>query len=466
VIADVPLRRVAETGNLSFTLSASDADVPAQRLTFSLMSGPAGLTVSPSGVVSFRPTEAQGPSTNRVTVRVVDDGVPALAATNAFTVIVAEVNVAPSFVNLVNRRIRELSLTSFRLTGRDTDLPAQRLSYALVDGPAGLTVAEDGLVNWTPTEEQGPGTNTVTVRVSDGGSPSLSTTASFTIFVTEANTAPTVVNAFSRSILENVGLNFTLVGRDADLPAQRLTYALVSGPRGMTVSETGQLVWNPTEDQGPSTNLVTVRVVDDALTPLGTTTNFVVTVREANQAPVLVVSNLTVAATGRLSVALRATDADIPVQALSYRLEIGPEGLTVSTNGLLEWTPPAALANSTNAVRVSVSDGVARVQGNFRIVVGSVGSGAGSEAKAAEATRMAMGLGADGLPVLRILGPEGGVYRIETSDLSGSGWEALGTVPPVRTLGEDHPPVEVPLPVDESRPFRRFRLTKGVGPHD
>jgi hypothetical protein len=466
VVVPAGVRRVSEGNALGFTLVARDADVPVQRLTHALVSGPDGLTVSPSGAVSFRPTEAQGPGTNLVMVRVSDDGMPSLSATNVFTMIVAEVNTAPALVNLVNRRIRELSPTSFRLTGRDTDLPAQRLTYRLVSGPAGLTVAEDGLVNWTPTEEQGPGTNTVTVRVSDEGRPSLSTTGSFTIFVTEANTAPTVINAFSRSILETVGLNFTLVGRDLDLPAQRLTYALVSGPRGMTVSEAGQLVWNPTEDQGPSTNPVVVRVSDDALTPLGVTTNFVVTVREANQAPVFVVSNLTVAAMGRLSVALRATDADIPVQALSHRLEIGPTGLTVSTNGLLEWTPGAALANSTNAVRVSVTDGVARVQANFRIVVGPVGSGAGSEARMAVATRIAMALGADGLPVLRILGPEGGVYRIETSDLSGSRWEALGTVPPVRTLGEEHPPVEILLPVDESRLFRRFRLTNRGGPHD
>jgi hypothetical protein len=459
-IADVPLRRVAETGNLAFSLSASDADVPAQRLTFALVSGPAGLTVSPSGAVAFRPTEAQGPGTNTVVVRVTDDGVPALSGTNSFTVLVTEINAAPTFVSLVNRRIRELSPMSFRLIGRDTDLPAQRLTYTLVDGPAGLTVAEDGLVNWTPSEEQGPSTNTVTVRVSDNGNPALGSTGSFTIFVTEANSAPTVANAFSRTISENVGLNFTLIGRDSDLPAQRLTFSLVSGPRGMTVSEAGALVWNPTEDQGPSTNTVVVRVSDDGVSSLSATTNFVVKVLEANTLPVLVVSNLTVAATGRLAVSLKATDSDIPVQALSYRLELGPQGLSVSTNGLLEWTPPASLANTTNAVRVSVSDGVARVQANFRILVGPVGSGTGSEAKAAVPTRIAMALSADGAPVLRVSGPEGAVFQVEASDLSGSPWEPVGSVPAVETLGEGLPPVEVPIPVDESRPFRRFRLRK------
>jgi hypothetical protein len=459
VVVPAGVRRVSEGNALGFTLGASDADVPAQRLTFALVSGPAGLTVSPSGAVAFRPTEAQGPSTNLVVVRVSDDGLPALSATNAFTVIVTEVNGAPSLLNLVNRRIRELSPTSFRLTGRDADLPAQRLMYALVSGPAGLSVSEDGLVSWTPSEEQGPSTNTVTVRVSDDSRPSLSATGSFTIFVTEANSAPTLVNASNRTILESVGLEFTLVGRDVDLPAQSLAYGLVSGPRGMTVSESGVLVWNPTEDQGPSTNTVVVRVTDDAVSPLSTTVSFVVTVRESNTQPVFAVSNLTVAAASRLAVNLKATDTDIPVQTLAFRLEAGPGGLTVSTNGLLEWTPAAVLANSTNVVRVSVSDGVARVQANFRIVVGPVGSGPGSEAKSGLPTRIALDRRPDGSLMLRVNGPEGAVFVVEASDLSGQPWEPLGSMPPVHTLGESIP-VEVSIPVDASRPFQRFRLIR------
>jgi hypothetical protein len=459
VVVPAGVRRVSEGNTLGFTLGASDADVPVQRLTFALVSGPAGLTVSPSGAVAFRPTEAQGPSTNLVVVRVSDDGVPALSATNAFSVIVTEVNSAPSLVNLVNRRIRELSPTSFRLTGRDADEPAQRLTYALVSGPAGLSVSEDGLVSWTPTEEQGPSTNTVTVRVSDDGRPSLSATGSFTIFVTEANSAPTLVNAFNRSILETVGLEFRLVGRDTDLPVQRLTYGLVNGPRGLTVSESGALVWNPTEDQGPSTNTVVVRVTDDAVSPLSTTVAFVVTVRESNSQPVFAVSNLTVAAASRLAVTLKASDTDIPVQTLGYRLEAGPGGLTVSTNGLLEWTPAAALANSTNVVRVSVSDGVARVQASFRIVVGAVGSGPGAEAKSGLPARMAMDRRPDGTLALQVSGPKGAEYVVEASDLSGDTWEALESVPVVRTLG-DSTPVEVPIPLDGSPPFQRFRLVR------
>ena len=134
----------------------------------------------------------------------VSDGVAKIVT--AFVVVVRPYNTAPVFVNLNSRLIREDSLTSFRLNGRDTDLPAQRLTYGLVSGPKGLTVAEDGTLNWTPTEEQGPSTNTVVVRVTDNGVPSLSTTNAFSLLVSEANQAPTFINAYGRSIFENAKL--------------------------------------------------------------------------------------------------------------------------------------------------------------------------------------------------------------------------------------------------------------------
>jgi hypothetical protein len=50
--------------------------------------------------VAWTPDENQGPSTNTVVVKVSDDGVPPLSATNSFVVVVTEVNVAPPLVAL------------------------------------------------------------------------------------------------------------------------------------------------------------------------------------------------------------------------------------------------------------------------------------------------------------------------------------------------------------------------------
>jgi hypothetical protein len=48
----------------------------------------------------------------------------------------------------------------------------------------------NGLFTWAPTEVQGPGTNTITLIVTDDGSPTLSATQSFTVVVLETNRPP------------------------------------------------------------------------------------------------------------------------------------------------------------------------------------------------------------------------------------------------------------------------------------
>src|SRR5204862_380370 len=87
---------ISELSTLVVTNTAIDTDLPANTLTFALVSGPSGVSVNPTtGVLTWTPTEAQGPSTNTITVKVTDDGTPALSATNSFTVVVNEVNSAP-----------------------------------------------------------------------------------------------------------------------------------------------------------------------------------------------------------------------------------------------------------------------------------------------------------------------------------------------------------------------------------
>src|SRR5205823_5812582 len=81
---------------LTSTNSASDADLPANTLTFSLVAAPAGVNLDPSsGILTWTPTEAQGPSTNLITVKVTDSGTPQSSDTKGFTIVVAEANSAP-----------------------------------------------------------------------------------------------------------------------------------------------------------------------------------------------------------------------------------------------------------------------------------------------------------------------------------------------------------------------------------
>ena len=61
----------------SVAATASDPDVPADTLSFSLGGEPVGAVIDPvTGVFTWTPTEAQGPGSYDITIRVTDDGTP------------------------------------------------------------------------------------------------------------------------------------------------------------------------------------------------------------------------------------------------------------------------------------------------------------------------------------------------------------------------------------------------------
>ena len=90
-------RTVDEGSSLAFTVKASDTDLPAQSLTFSLDPGaPDGASIDPgTGGFTWTPTEAQSPGAYPITVRVTDHGEPPLSDALSFTVTVNEVNDPP-----------------------------------------------------------------------------------------------------------------------------------------------------------------------------------------------------------------------------------------------------------------------------------------------------------------------------------------------------------------------------------
>src|SRR2546425_7387346 len=80
------------------------------------------------------------------------------------------------------------------------------------------------------TEAQGPSTNLITVRVTDNGAPQSSDTRSFTVVVTEANSAPVLTVPTDQTVTELGTLTVTNTASDADLPANTLTFTLESAP--------------------------------------------------------------------------------------------------------------------------------------------------------------------------------------------------------------------------------------------
>jgi pectin methylesterase-like acyl-CoA thioesterase len=73
---------------------------------------------------------------------------------------------------------------SVACTATDSDTPAQTLTYSLVSGPTNAAVnSSSGNFIWRPTTAQANSVNSVSVVVTDNGTPNLSATNSFTVTV-------------------------------------------------------------------------------------------------------------------------------------------------------------------------------------------------------------------------------------------------------------------------------------------
>jgi hypothetical protein len=343
-------RTIAEFTTLTVTNRATDTDLPTNTFIYTLLVSPVGATISTNGVITWITGEPDGPSTNIFTTRVLDDGVPPLSATNTFTVTVTEVNSAPTLPPQTNQTIAELTTLIVTNTAADPDVPVNTLSYTLT-GPATAQITTNGVITWTPGEADGPGTNSFTTIVSDGG---LSATNTFTVTVTDVNSAPTLPAQTDQTIAELTTLIVTNTAVDADIPANLLSYTL-TGPATAQISSDGVVTWTPGEADGPGTNTFTTVVSDGSASE---TNSFTVFVTEVNTAPVLPdQTDQTIAELATLLVTNTAGDADLPANALSYTLLVGPTNAGINADGVITWTPVSGQGETTNTFTTVVADG-------------------------------------------------------------------------------------------------------------
>ncbi len=141
VLAAIGNKAVAELSTLSFTATASDPDA-GDSLTFSLNAGaPAGAAISSAGAFSWTPTEAQGPGTYAVGIRVSDNGTPVESDSEVISIQVSEVNRVPVLAPIGNKTLKQGSTLTFTASASDSDLPKNTLTFSLVAGaPAGATI--------------------------------------------------------------------------------------------------------------------------------------------------------------------------------------------------------------------------------------------------------------------------------------------------------------------------------------
>ena len=171
--------------------------------------------------------------------------------------------------------------TAFGLTLHATDGNGDTITWSVSTPASHGTATASGtgaskVIGYTPTANYN-GTDSFVVQVSDGNGGTDTITVNVTI--QPVNDAPVLTVPANQTLNELTTLTVTNTATDVDIPANTLTFALVSGPTGMTINtNTGVIVWTPTEAQGPSTNTVTVSVTDNGVPNLSATNSFTVVV--------------------------------------------------------------------------------------------------------------------------------------------------------------------------------------------
>jgi len=196
-LAVITNQTVNELTTLTVTNTATDSNLNAT-LSYSLLNAPGNMIINASGIITWTPAQTQSPSTNTVVVSVTDNGTPPLSATNSFTVIVNEVNVAPALPVIAQTNVNELTLLTVTNTATDSNIHSM-VGYALVSPLTGMSISTSGIITWTPSQAQSPGTNTITTVATstnnfDLVNPQLSATNSFTVIVNEINLAQGLTN--------------------------------------------------------------------------------------------------------------------------------------------------------------------------------------------------------------------------------------------------------------------------------
>jgi VCBS repeat-containing protein len=147
-------------------------------------------------------------STYVLTVKSLDNGVPAYGVSRNFTIVVADVNEVPTKITLSNKEIFENSspgtvIANLTVTDPDNQVAQRQTHYCSVIGQNKLRIYSGRLVNSVALDfERTPVVN-VSIECTDSGTPRLKYKEDFTVIVKDRNEAPTDIILSNLLVLEN-----------------------------------------------------------------------------------------------------------------------------------------------------------------------------------------------------------------------------------------------------------------------
>ncbi|MEA5471931.1 putative Ig domain-containing protein [Spirulina sp. 06S082] len=322
-----------------FYYQATALDADGDDLTYTVVSGNNAAFINPATGQPDATSEWLRWIPNKVgeteiTIKVSDGRGGESTQTLKPTAIEPRENNTPVLESQPRSGIRLGSTYFYKIEARDPD--GDILTYSWGDNqnrPAGMEMDEQGRIAWTPTAAQF-GTHPVAIKVSDG-EKSIIQSWEIDVFDRAVNNPPAIVSI--PETLTNLEKVYQYQPEGFDPDGDYLIWSLEESPSGMAIDpETGIISWQPSEVQ-VGEHPVTLRVTDANGAYSGQ--EFILAVNGINTPPTIVSVPLTQSSLQQpYHYQAIATDAD--GDAITYRLNLAPEGMTIDENtGSIQWTP-------------------------------------------------------------------------------------------------------------------------------
>ena len=296
---------------------------------------------------------------------------PNLTATNSFNITVNEVNVAPILETIDPQTVNELVPLIVTNAATEPNVHSVTTGYGLVNPPTGATIDTNGVITWTPQQNQSPGSYVLTTIVTncnpyDPANPSLTATNSFNVTVNEVNVAPILTVIDDQNAIPLVPFTVTNAATEPNIHSVTTGYSLVSPPAGASIDTNGVISWTPNPNQGLSTN-----VSDDCGDELSTLTTRSIRASRPRTTSTSSSARPTLRRffPRRIMSALMSTFcwwSPTRPPTRTFRptcsptsLVSPPSGAAIDTNGVITWTPgESAESNANTIITVVTDDGV------------------------------------------------------------------------------------------------------------
>ncbi|QDU62393.1 tRNA(Glu)-specific nuclease WapA precursor [Planctomycetes bacterium Pan216] len=221
-------------------------DIDGDTLTYTLISGPDGMALSSSGLLSWTPDVTMIPaSPHSYTVRA-DDGRGGVKD-GQFTVSVVHQleNKSPVFLSDANTEAR-LNGT-YRYEPQVVDPDGDSLSFRFDQAPLGMYFANEaeGIIQWSPWSSNQIGDHQVILVATDAYG--AETRQEFTVSVVGTNRPPLVDEDAQTYAILNELYEYQIKASDPDGDSLTLTLDQASIDRGMSIDVAGLVTWTPTQ---------------------------------------------------------------------------------------------------------------------------------------------------------------------------------------------------------------------------